>query len=314
MTKYLKVLIILVLLAGSSLASAEAYKIAVVKSRASAFYDAAAEGIARELKTGGINCVFSYYDLQGDKTKRQEILSKIKAGKPQQILTIGTLASQVVGREIKNIPIIFTMVLNPAASGIVPNMRASGSNITGVSLDIPLEEQFENFRLVVPQARKIGVIYNPGENGITVADAKGIAKNLGLTLFLVPIGSPQEVPGKLEQLKGIDGLWIPADSVVFTPRNTEYILLYALKEKIPFMGISQEFVKAGALFGKMIDLEAIYPQTAKQMIRVLKGGNPATIPVTMPEKISLVLNLRTAETIGMDIPLSTINSAEIVFK
>ncbi|MCX5725936.1 MAG: hypothetical protein NT030_01925, partial [Candidatus Saganbacteria bacterium] len=130
----------------------------------------------------------------------------------------------------------------------------------------------------------------------------------------IPVDSEEEVPEKLKYLEGVDGLWMVADSVVYTPGNTQYIILYTLKEGLPFMGISEQVLKAGALLAKSFDIGIIPKQTVSQIKKVLEGRKPAEIRVMLPENIELVLNLKVAEKIGLSIPESTIEKAGVVYK
>ncbi|MGB9613384.1 MAG: ABC transporter substrate-binding protein, partial [Candidatus Margulisiibacteriota bacterium] len=289
---------------------AQPYQIAAIKSRSLPVYENALQQIKSALK----EVEFFVYDLEGDKAKGEKIFSEIRKQNINLILTFGTLAGGIAKEKEKNIPIVFTYVLNPVASGLVSNFEPSGRNITGVVLDIPLEEQFANFKKVVPNLKTIAVIYSPKETGLIVEEAKSAAKRMGLVLKPIAVSDPEEVPSKLELLKKVDGLWMTADSVVFTLRNTEYILLYTFKEGIPFMGASEEFVKAGALCGKSLPLEAINQQTVELIRLVLAGKNPGEIPIATPAKIDLVLNARAAEIINYQFPPAALKQAKVIFK
>jgi len=293
-------------------ALAEAQKIAIIESRRLYLYENAISFIKQDLRKFNKNTKFFVYNLE--KKSSDKIIGDIKRKKVDLILTLGTKATKLAKQRIKDTPVVFSFVLNPVASGIIVDLESTGTNLTGVALDIPIEEQLSNFKLVVPYLRTVGVLYNPNETGIVIARARQIARRLGLNLRAIPIASPDEVPKKLKLLKGIDGLWMGADSVVFTPRNTEFILLYTIKQKLPFMGISEQFVKAGALCGKSLDFKRLYEQTAEQIKKILAGQNPADIPVQLPRKIKLAVNLKVAKMINLTIPQSTLRQAEVVFK
>lgn len=112
----------------------------------------------------------------------------------------------------------------------------------------------------------------------------------------------------------VDGLWMVADSVVFTPSNTEYILLYTLKANLPFMGVSEQFVKAGALCGLSLDYDAIAGQTIRQIAEILRGTNPADLPIEFPSRKALVLNLKTAGMVGVRFPPEAIRKAGMIYQ
>jgi len=289
---------------------AMSHTIAVLKTRSLPVYENALQQIKEELKKNK----FIVYDLEGNKAKEEAIFSNLRRQKVDLILSFGTLATQVAKEKEKVVPIVFTYVLNPVASGLLSELGPTKTNLTGVALDIPIEEEFSNFKLVVPTLKTIAVIYSPKETGIIVEKANAVAAKMKLVLKPIPISDSSEVPQKLELLKDADGLWMTADSVVFTPRNTEYIILYTLKEGIPFMGASEEFVKAGALCGKALDLETINKQTAELVKTVLAGKNSGEIPIATPAKVDLVLNAHTAEIINLPLSSAALKQAKVVFK
>jgi putative tryptophan/tyrosine transport system substrate-binding protein len=285
-------------------------RIAVVESRSLPAYESALQQIRNQYA----QAAFYVYDLAGQKELGDKALAEIKERNVSLILTFGTLATRIAEERENKIPIVFTFVLNPAASGLIAGSAYSGRNLTGVALDIPVEEQFSFFRMAVPQIKTIGVLYNPQESGAIINEARSAAQKMGLALKAVPVGAPEEVPQKLSLLADADGLWMVADSVVFTPSNTEYILLYTLKSGLPFMGVSEQFVKAGALCGLSLDYDAITQQTMRQIAEILRGANPADLPIEFPGKMTLVLNLKSAEIIGVKIPPAAVRDAGKIYQ
>lgn len=300
------------LLALGSVALAQ--NVAIVKSQPLSSYNAAVERLQNELRGSRPGTTFQVYDLGGQRNNGRRVIDAVRRQKTDAIVTFGTLATDVIAKEIRDIPIVFTFVLNPVTSRLVGSFGPTGRNLTGVALDVPLQEQFANFKLVVPSLRRVAVFYNPAETGAIVEEAGRVAAGMGLDLTAVPINAPEELPQKIKMLKGMDGLWMTADSTVFTPRNTAFILLHTLKEGIPFMGLSEQFVKAGALLGKTIDLADVENQTAAQVNAVLAGADPGKMPILYPRKIGLVLNLKAAEEIGVEIPRGAINDAVQTFR
>lgn len=240
-----------------------------------------------------------------------EIIKNIQKIQPDLVLAVGTKAALVAKNGLSNIPIVFCMVLNPFLSNLVDDMEHPGANITGVSLDIPLYTQFEYIKKVVTHVRRIGVIYNPKDTGTLVKEAALVAGRIGLILITEPISSEREVPEALKSLTGkIDVLWSVADQTVFGSQSAQYILLSTLRAGIPFVGLSESFVKAGALSALSCDYADIGRQTAEIARRVLRGEK--NIPVTVPRKIMLYINLRTANQIDLKISEQVIRSANEV--
>jgi len=255
------------------------------------------------------------YDLEGQMEAGIRIAGEIQRSNPDLVLAIGTTAALAAKKELKGIPIVFFMVLNPVSSGLVESMSSPGDNITGASLDIPLETQFQYLKQVVPDLRSIGVIYNPEETGKVVQEAIKVAKGMNLSLIAKAISSEREVPDALRNLLGkVDALWSVADGTVFGPQSTQYILLNTIKTGTPFVGLSPSFVKAGALMALSCDYADIGKQAAEIANRVLNDENPGDIPVAVPRKVSLCINLKIADRIGLRVPGDVIKLADEVIR
>ena len=274
-------------------------------------YEIALNSFKDALTGNGYDLNIEEYVLEEDHVKpKDSLLADIKRKNPRLIVTLGSAATSYVAEEIKEIPVVFCMVLNPTASGFVRSMDASGNNVTGASLDIPLRLQFKAIRSVIPSAKRIGVIYSPQETQIVIGEAKKAAEEIGLELIDIPITSEEEVPKALHSLDGrVDALWSVADSKVFSSASTEFILLHTLRNKIPFVGLSPAFVKAGALMALAANYREVGTQCGGLAARVLSGDDPSTLPVTKPRTITMYLNLKTADIVGLKIPTDAMKGA-----
>ncbi len=267
------------------------------------------ETLRRSGSAGGVEEL----SLQSDGAGDERILRAIRARRPALLVTLGSEATAAVTARVKNLPVVFCMVLNPVASGFVAGLERPGGNVTGASLDVPLAEQFEAIRTVVPAARRVGVLFNPAETGRVVMEAKDVARKAGLTLVAREVGTPGEVPQALAALgRQMDVLWSVADATVFFGGSTEHILRYTLSNGIPFMGLSPAFVQAGALMALAVDYAAVAKQCGDQALQVLSGREPGALPVTVPQRVTLHVNLRTAESIGLKIPSQAMKVAVLV--
>lgn len=249
-----------------------------------------------------------------DGSQRDRVVADIRQRRPSLVLTLGSTATTLVHSEIKNIPIVFCMVLNPQAAGLVQSMQSSGNNLTGASLDIPVKVQFEALQSVAPKVKRIGVFYNPSETEKVVQPATKTAAGMGLELVGIPVGSAdqlQELAGTLRS-RQLDALWSVADSTVFASnRSVEFLLLRTVDARIPFMGLSPDFVKAGALLALSVDYKDIGLQCAEQAVQVLQGSAPASLPITVPRKVTPHINLNIARAIGLRVPASTLEKAVV---
>lgn len=305
------VMIIFIVILMTAYPSFAATRICIVKSDVS---DAHNEAIASFIRViTGFGWSYTYNTITIKEGAESEITKQTKGS--DLILAIGTTATLATKKLIKDIPIVFCMVLNPVSSGIVKSMESQGGNITGASLDIPLKTQFEYMKLMDANLKSVGVIYNPKETGVIVNNAVEIAKRMNINMITKAISSEQEVPNALKYLSDkIDFLWSVADVTVFGSQSIQYIILNTLKMRIPFMGLSSSFVKAGALMTLSCDYNDIGRQTAEIANRILKGEDPKNIPIAVPRKTQLWINLRIADQIGLRIPDYVIKSADNIIK
>jgi len=292
-----------------------AFTIVVIKSRDSALYNAALAGFKKALKDKDIKAAMHIYNMKGASKAVGRSILQIKTLKPDLILTLGTMATTLASENIKDLPIVFSAVLNPVDGGLVKSMKSSGNNLTGASMDIPVKTQFEWLKKVVPNAKKIGVLYNPDETKAVIDEASKIAGKMQLKLVAMPVHSEKDVPKSTQDLiREIDVLWAVADSTVYSQQSAHFILFHALKTKTPVMGFSRLFVKAGALLALSSNHEDVGRQSGELAVRVLTGKEPSAIPITVPEKVFLSLNLRVAKEIGIKIPSHITDRADEVFK
>ena len=289
--------------------------IAIVLSRDLAPYQNAVKGFRETLKAKNLSVAIENYDMQDDFKRGLEIMKQLKASKPGLIVTVGSAATEVAHREIKDIPIVFSMVLNPVDSGFANSIKASGNNMTGASMDISIRAQFAQLNAVMPNLRKIGVLYNPQNTKTVVDEATQTAEAMRLELIATAVTEERQVPKALERLcDKVDALWGLADDTVFTPQSTRFILIHTLRNRVPFMGLSPAYVKAGALLALSWDYEDIGRQAGESAIRILAGEAPEAIPITIPRNTFLFLNHRTAKRIGIKFSDKILQKAGRIYK
>lgn len=289
--------------------------IVAVKGLEAGPYEDALRGFKAALAKSGFQGHISEYTLQGGEGKGATILADIQPRRPALIVTLGSAATAFIHAQVQDVPVVFCMVLNPVASGLVQSLQSSGNNLTGASLDIPAELQFETLKAVVPSVKRVGVLYNPQETGAVISAVEPIAARMGLELIAMPVRSAEQLQETLDQhKKQLDALWSVADSTVFaSDRAIEFLLRKTLEYKLPFMGLSAGFVKAGALLALAVDEYAdVGAQCGEQAAYVLAGRAPTSLSITTPRKVRLYLNSTVAKAIGVAIPPRTMEGAVVL--
>ncbi|MEE8386050.1 MAG: ABC transporter substrate-binding protein [Dehalococcoidia bacterium] len=303
-------LLVIATLIAMPVAHAGASRVTIVTSRDIAPYRLAREGFLEVLEASGVD--YRVEEVQIDSSARgaKKVVQAIRGTRPDVILTIGSAATRAVGDEIHDIPIIFSLVLE---GGGDESSEQFGPNVTGASMHIPLRTQFEKLQEAIPTAQRFGVMYNPDETGDVVDEAARVAQEMGLELIRAPVRNPADVLAELEGLEGrVDLLWSVADSTVFTPQSVRHILLSTLRKKIPFIGLSPSYVRAGALLSLSCDYRDVGRQSGDLALEILGGSAPGQVPVTMPRRVSFYLNLNTASQLEIEISERIRDSAEVV--
>ena len=285
--------------------------IAIVQPHDVSAYNEAVEGfltqLGRSLKHD-FNTVV-YETPQGLYATLEKEKNPAKPSGIDLILTVGTEATAAVSRKITDIPIVFTMVLNPE-SILTPR-----PDIVGASLNIPVELQFNMIKEILPTAENVGIIYDPARNAGFVEKIAAFAEKFHLQIKSFPVTSQKDIPKALEQLdEEADVLWGIVDNTVYTSQTAKFVIRDTVEKHIPFIGISASYVKAGALCALVFDNQDIGRQAAELARQILSGTPASELQTTTPEKIAIAINLRTAEIIGVTIPKNILEQAPIMYE
>jgi putative ABC transport system substrate-binding protein len=274
--------------------------VAVVKSSTLAPFEQATGAIVETLRRAALQPEVLSFDLEGDQANAAGVLARVHRADPILVVTVGSLATGAVMADSWNVPLVFSMVLYPAQSGFA---STGGRRVTGASLDLPLDLQFGMLHRLLPAARRLGVLYNAAETGPIVEEARAAAAHHGFVLDGVQVDRPPAAVGALSDLlERVDAVWTVADSHVFTPQTTSALILAALRRRIPMIGLSTVHVRTGALAAFSCDYADVGAQAGELALRVLRGENAATIAPTSPRKVTIALNLRTAQHLAIAVP------------
>jgi len=288
--------------------------IAVVLSRDIAPYREALRGFEAGLQGNQRQIRLVEYNIETSSHDPAGLIEKIQSRKPTLILTLGSAATALVSDAIRDVPIVFSLVLPSSGRSSLEDLRASRGNITGASMEVPVGTQFETIRQVLPGAKRIGVLFDPAVSGSLIETARRVASEKGFELVSFAVSSENDVVRKMGEVDGnVDVLWSVADSTVFSPQGLKHILLSTLRSRIPFVGLSPSFVKAGALLALSCDYEDVGRQSGELAERILAGEEPARIPTAVPRAVSLSLNMNTARQIQVTLSEGVERKAEIVF-
>lgn len=266
----------------------------IFKSSDIAAYNQAITGFKAAIPPG---ITLSEYDLQGDLEKGRKLARKIRASDPALVFAVGVKAAKAAQLEIVDIPVVYSMVLDPAKYGL------NAPNMTGILLEVPAERQLAMIRNLLPQLKRIGTLYDPAKTSALIDEARRLLKLSGIGLVPMQISSERDVPGSLRALlPSVDALWLVPDSTVLTDESLHFILNTGLEARVPVIGFSREFARSGALLCLSVNYADIGRQAGQLTRKLLDGQLSLPMKPWHPDRIETSLNLKTARFLGIDIP------------
>ncbi|MDD5434229.1 MAG: ABC transporter substrate-binding protein [Nitrospira sp.] len=295
---YRIILFLSVFFIGIDICYASETEIAVIKSQDIPIYKDA---------YNGFKMIFSgktrEFDLKGNPDDADEVVIAIKENPPDMILAIGLLAARVAKENFPHTPVIFCMVYDPL------RLSLSGDNISGISLETQPSDTFQRIKDFFPQARRVGVLFDPKKSGKMVNQAIGVAQKFGFSLITEEVNSAKLLPYALRALQNkIDLLWMIPDSTVVTAESIDFIFMTALQSNIPVIAFSEDMVRKGAIIAITPDYKSVGEQAGRMAAEVLKGKKAGKIPVSFANKIRTLVNPGLAKKIGIDINMESLHS------
>jgi len=235
------------------------------------------------------------------------------------IVAIGGPASALAAKAAtKTIPIVFAMSSDPVNLGLVASLNRPGGNVTGATTlaSMVVAKQFEVLHETVPKAMVVGFLVNPNSpNAETdTREAQDATRTLGLRLHTLNASTDREIDTAFTTLaqNGAGGVVVVADAL-FNSRPNQLVAL-AARHALPTIYSLREFAEAGGLLSYGTSIADVYRQVGVYTGRILKGEKPADLPVVQAVKVELVLNLRTAKTLGITLPLSLLGRVDEVIE
>lgn len=269
--------------------------------------DATREGFVDELaKQGyveGKNIEIDLQNAQGEQRNLKTISQQL-AESSDVVLAIATPSAQSLANTTQTTPVIFSAVTDPVSAKLVESREHPGGNVTGTSdqSSDAISIQINLIKKVLPKAKTIGILYTQSEpNSVVQKDeAKRLLEEKGFTVVEKTILDSNNVKAAAESLMAeVDMVFVPTDNIISS--TIETVKQVSIKHKVPVFGGSTEMIAVGGLYNYGTNYEELGRQTARMLIRVLKGEKPENIAVELPEKLELHTNKEMADALGIDI-------------
>ena len=269
--------------------------------------DATREGFVDELaKQGyveGENIEIDFQNAQGEQRNLKTISQQL-AESSDVVLAIATPSAQSLANTTQTTPVIFSAVTDPVSAKLVESREHPGGNVTGTSdqSSDAISTQINLIKKVLPKAKSIGILYTQSEpNSVVQKDeAKRLLEEKGFTVVEKTILDSNNVKAAAESLMAeVDMVFVPTDNIISSTMET--VKQVSIKHKVPVFGGSTEMVAVGGLYNYGTNYEELGRQTARMLVRILKGEKPENIAVELPEKLELHTNQEMAAALGIDI-------------
>ena len=269
--------------------------------------DATREGFVDELaKQGyveGKNIEIDLQNAQGEQRNLKTISQQL-AESSDVVLAIATPSAQSLANTTQTTPVIFSAITDPVSAKLVESREHPGGNVTGTSdqSSDAISTQINLIKKVLPKAKTIGILYTQSEpNSVVQKDeAKRLLEEKGFSVVEKTILDSNNVKVAAESLMAeVDMVFVPTDNIISSTMET--VKQVSIKHKVPVFGGSTEMIAVGGLYNYGTNYEELGRQTARMLIRVLKGEKPENIAVELPEKLELHTNQEMADALGIDI-------------
>jgi putative ABC transport system substrate-binding protein len=297
--------------------------IAILQSGEGSLYDQAVQGFKTEMARRGYRegSTVEYLVLTLKATGKEEPVESLLKRSPKVVVAVGTDAAHTLKERYAHLtperqpPVVFLMVLDPVAEGLIESMERSGTRFVGVGLTIRPHRQFRSLLDIAPNVRQLGTLYNPNDatSRRLIEQAREDAQQLGLELIAVELPAPAELPRTLATLeKQIDAFWLIPDPLCVAA--FEQIMSLCLRKKCPLLAFAEPYVRRGAPVGVGVDFADQGATAAELVEQLLQGADPATMPMLTPRRLRTYYNLATARAVGLEIPDTLLNLADKVFQ
>ncbi|HDY7632158.1 TPA: ABC transporter substrate-binding protein [Vibrio vulnificus] len=312
-------LIATAVLAGAALISshsvmAKTAKVAVSQIVEHPALDATRQGLLDGLKAKGYvegeNLEFDYKTAQGNPAIAVQIARQFVGESPDVLVGIATPTAQALVSATRSIPVVFTAVTDPVGAKLVKSMEQPGKNVTGLSDLSPVSQHVDLIKELLPNAKAIGVVYNPGEaNAVTLVELlKKSAAEKGLKVVESTALKSADVQSATQAIAAkSDVIYAPTDNTVASA--IEGMIVAANQAKKPVFGGATSYVEKGAIAGLGFDYYQVGVQTAEYVVAILEGQEPGKLDVKVATGSDLVVNQGTAEKLGITIPASVLSRA-----
>ena len=278
------------------------------------------QGLAKRGWSEGRNIRIEYRFAPGATADQTQPLAKeLVALRPDVIFAQSTPAVAALRRVTNVIPIVFAAIADPVGSGFISSLPQPGGNTTGVMLYEPTVtgKWLSMLKEIAPQLTRAAFVINPNTApfyNYYLRAAEPLSRSLGIDLVPTLVANVAEIERAIEAFARVPngGLVVPPDAT--TTNNRDLIVALAARHRLPTVYANAQFVRSGGLMSYGVDFVDIYRQAASYVDRILRGDKPSELPVQAANRFETLVNLKTAKTLGLTVPLGLLVAADEVIE
>jgi ABC-type uncharacterized transport system substrate-binding protein len=277
------------------------------------------QGLAMVGWITGQNVRIHYCWAAGEPTRMQVLARELVDLQPDVILASTTPSTAALMRETRTIPIVFVVVSDPVGSGFVASIPRPGGNITGfTNIESSLGGKWiQLLKEIAPRVKRVALMFNPETAPFAayyVRPIEAAAPSLAVEHIAKPIRTEPEIERAITDVgrESTNGLIVLPET--FTTIHRKSIILAAARNNVPTIYPFRYMASDGGLIAYGVDLVDLFRRAAPYVDRILRGANPADLPVQAPSKFELVINLKTAKALGLQAPPTLLATADEVIE
>ncbi len=263
----------------------------------------------------GRDVVYDIQIAQGNIATANLIAKKFVGDKVDLIVAIATPTAVAAAKATRDIPIVISAITDPVGAKLVESLERPGRNVTGTTDLSPVKDQLALFKEIALGVRRIGIIYNAGEpNSVTLVKlARQAARELGYEIVEATVANSAGVMAAAKSLVGrADAVYVPTDNTVVSA--LEAVVKVCQDNDMPLITGDTDSVARGSIAALAIDYYELGRQTGDMIARILKGANPAEMPVETLKNFELHVNVKSARAMGVELPEAFVKRAAKVYR
>jgi putative ABC transport system substrate-binding protein len=296
--------------AGNAQSGTKVYRIGILETIAAPLNVSNLESLKKGLRELGYvekqNYILEYRSADGEAQRFPELATELVRLRADLIITRGTPAAQAAKNVTETVPIVMAAIGDPLGVGVVASLARPGGNVTGLSAFVTelSGKRVELMKELLPSISRVALLQNMG-NPVSPPQweaMKTVASALGLSTVLLDVRSEQDIVRAFDVAieHKVNAISVGIDAL--TQRKADMIVELAARHKLLTAFPSREFVEAGGLISYGVSYPDLYYRSAALIDKIFKGAKPGDLPVEQPTKLELVVNLKTAKTLGLEVP------------